>query len=285
MEHCGSETTSTEPQNHRVSWAGKVRSVPTPDMGRDTIHSPKAPSVASDTSRDGAPTLLWAAVPGPYHLHGEEFPPNMRPESPLLPFFSFKPFPPCPSGFSFSHLADKLEFGFVTAEAPCSELMPPPGRDCLKFRINLQQPPPKHHSAAPPCRAQACCTGAFCHSPLSLAATGWDSTCLDRLQMKEPLHSTSFMQYGCELESIDILLKHFRSLLFLHLISEHQEKDVQCRRTSPSTNSKTPQQLLHQERLNPTKRPSAIFLPSAQQNQQQESISHTTGLNCMQTDS
>lgn len=49
--------------------------------------------------------------------------------------------------------------------------------------------------------------------------------------------------------------------------------------------AKTPQQLLHQERLNPTKRPSAVCSPSAQQIQQQEPISHATELTCMQTDS
>jgi len=29
------------------------------------------------TSRDGAPQLLWAAVPAPHHPHNEEFHPSM----------------------------------------------------------------------------------------------------------------------------------------------------------------------------------------------------------------
>jgi len=50
-------------------------------MGRAAPHQlglPRAPSnLALSTSRDGAPQLLWAAVPGPHHPLGNKFPPRI----------------------------------------------------------------------------------------------------------------------------------------------------------------------------------------------------------------
>jgi len=57
-------------------------------------HLPRAPSnLAWSTSRDGAPQLLWAAVPGPHGPLSKEFLPNVYPTFLL---FQFKAIPPCP---------------------------------------------------------------------------------------------------------------------------------------------------------------------------------------------
>ena len=52
-----------------------------PAMGRIATHQirlPRAPSsLALSTSKDGAPTALWAAVPGPHHPLSEELLPNI----------------------------------------------------------------------------------------------------------------------------------------------------------------------------------------------------------------
>jgi len=52
-----------------------------PAMGRAVTHQLKllrAPSnPALSASRDGAPQLLWAAVPGPHYPLSKEFPPNI----------------------------------------------------------------------------------------------------------------------------------------------------------------------------------------------------------------
>jgi len=49
------------------------------------LRLPKAPSsLALGTSKDGAPTALWAAVPGPHRLLSEETLQNISSKSPLL---------------------------------------------------------------------------------------------------------------------------------------------------------------------------------------------------------
>jgi len=57
-------------------------------MGRAAPHQlrlPRAPSnMALSASRDGAPQLLWAAVPAPHHPLGKEFPPDIYPKSSLF---------------------------------------------------------------------------------------------------------------------------------------------------------------------------------------------------------
>ena len=52
------------------------------------LRLPRAPSnLALSASRDGAPQLLWAAVPAPHRPLGKGFLPNLN-----LPSFSLKPF-------------------------------------------------------------------------------------------------------------------------------------------------------------------------------------------------
>jgi len=49
------------------------------------LRLPWAPSsLASNTSEDGAPQLLWAALPLPHHSVSEIFSPNIYPKSPLF---------------------------------------------------------------------------------------------------------------------------------------------------------------------------------------------------------
>jgi len=62
-----------ESHNHRIVWVGgdfKALPAPTPCHGLVVPHQlrlPRSPSnLALSTSRDGAPQLLWAAVPGPH---------------------------------------------------------------------------------------------------------------------------------------------------------------------------------------------------------------------------
>jgi len=59
----------------------KAHPAPTPAMGRAApypLRLPRAPSnLALSASRDGAPQLLWAAVPAPHHPLGKEFPPSI----------------------------------------------------------------------------------------------------------------------------------------------------------------------------------------------------------------
>ena len=65
---------SANMRNHRTVWAGrdfKAHATPIPTVGRAAPHQlrlPRAPSnLALSASRDGAPQLLWAAVPVPHH--------------------------------------------------------------------------------------------------------------------------------------------------------------------------------------------------------------------------
>ena len=58
---------------HSMAWVGrdlKAHPVPPPAMGwvPPPAQAAQGPSMALGTSRDGAPTALWAAVPGPQHL-------------------------------------------------------------------------------------------------------------------------------------------------------------------------------------------------------------------------
>jgi len=59
----------------------KAHPVPTPAMGRAATHHvrlPRAPSSpALSASRDGAPQLLWAAVPEPHRPLSKEFLPDI----------------------------------------------------------------------------------------------------------------------------------------------------------------------------------------------------------------
>jgi len=59
----------------------KAHTAPTPAMGRAApyqLRLPRAPSnLALSASRDGAPQLLWAAVPASHHPLGKEFPPSI----------------------------------------------------------------------------------------------------------------------------------------------------------------------------------------------------------------
>ena len=69
-----------------IEWLSLERSLqPTqpqpPAEGRDAsqqLRPPRAPSsLALSACRDGAPTALWAAVPGPHHPLSEEFHSNI----------------------------------------------------------------------------------------------------------------------------------------------------------------------------------------------------------------
>jgi len=67
-----------------MPWVGgdlKAHPVPTPCHGLDAHHQTRllrAPSnLTLSTSRDGAPTALWAAVPVPHHPLSKEFLPNI----------------------------------------------------------------------------------------------------------------------------------------------------------------------------------------------------------------
>jgi len=70
---------------HRITewlrWDYKAHSAPTPAMGTAAPHQlrlPRAPSkLALSISRDGAPQVLWAAVPAPHCPLSEELPPNI----------------------------------------------------------------------------------------------------------------------------------------------------------------------------------------------------------------
>jgi len=56
----------------------KAHLVPTPAMDWLPPYDEAAPSnLALSTSRDGAPTALWAAVPVPHHPLSKEFPPDI----------------------------------------------------------------------------------------------------------------------------------------------------------------------------------------------------------------
>ena len=87
----------SESQNHsKAGWEGTLNgphpthtAPPLPWVGCPPGQAAQSPSMALDTSRDGAPTALFAG-PGPHHLLGEDFPivPN-----PNFPSFSLKPFP------------------------------------------------------------------------------------------------------------------------------------------------------------------------------------------------
>ena len=69
---------SAESQNGLAGKDLKDHLIPTPAMGRAAPHQlrlPMAPSnLALHASRDGAPQLLWAAVPAPHRLLSEKFP-------------------------------------------------------------------------------------------------------------------------------------------------------------------------------------------------------------------
>ena len=71
-------------QNHRMVWVGrdlKAHATPIPAAGRAVPHQlrlPRAPfSLGLSTSRDGAPQLLWAAVPAPHCPLSENIPPDI----------------------------------------------------------------------------------------------------------------------------------------------------------------------------------------------------------------
>ena len=73
-----------ESHNHRIVWVGgdfKALPAPTPCHGLVVPHQlrlPRAPSnLALSTSRDGSPTALWAAVPGPHHPFSKKFPQHL----------------------------------------------------------------------------------------------------------------------------------------------------------------------------------------------------------------
>ena len=62
--------------------------VPAPCCGQGchpAAQLPRAPfNLALSASRDGAPQLLWAAVPVPHCPLSEEFPPNIQPKSAII---------------------------------------------------------------------------------------------------------------------------------------------------------------------------------------------------------
>jgi len=74
-------------ENHRIiKWLeleGTLRIIKfqPPAAGRAASHQltlPRAPSnLALSTSRDGAPQLIWAALPVPHHPLSKEFPHNI----------------------------------------------------------------------------------------------------------------------------------------------------------------------------------------------------------------
>ena len=73
------------PTNERcVVWVGRsLEAHPAPTL----LGLPGAPSsLALSASRDGAPTDLWAAVPGPHSPSNEEFPPSIQ-SKPTLFYF------------------------------------------------------------------------------------------------------------------------------------------------------------------------------------------------------
>ena len=83
-------------------WVGRDlkahNAISPPAMGRAAPpHQLRLPRTPSDltwrTSRDGAPQLLWAAVPGLHCPLSKEFLPNVYPTFLL---FQFKAIPPCP---------------------------------------------------------------------------------------------------------------------------------------------------------------------------------------------
>lgn len=79
-----------ELQNYRMFSIGidiKAHPVPTVCHGQGCPppHSGCTGPHPTTPSRDGAPQLLWAAVPAaPHHPPRKEFPPNISPKSPLF---------------------------------------------------------------------------------------------------------------------------------------------------------------------------------------------------------
>jgi len=67
IEWLGLEGTSKPPQLQRLLWAGCPPA--------QAAQGPSNPALG--TSRDGTPTALWAAVPGPHSPLSEELPPSI----------------------------------------------------------------------------------------------------------------------------------------------------------------------------------------------------------------
>lgn len=81
--------------------------------------------MALGTARDGASTLLWAAVPGPHCPRGEEFLPGIQPKSTLL-LYPFTLVPTLPFFlllFSLKHAHEKKEKYYVLCVASASQKM------------------------------------------------------------------------------------------------------------------------------------------------------------------
>jgi len=79
------------PYDRITEWLGlegiskPIQFHPLPWLGTHQLRLPRVPSnVALSTSRDGAPQLLWAAIPAPHRPLSEEFLPTSQTKSTLL---------------------------------------------------------------------------------------------------------------------------------------------------------------------------------------------------------